>query len=69
MDNSSSENMKNLKKVGNDLLNKHVSRVNIETGLYEEVPEAGTNGEMLKIFAKKLSAERKRRSAYISANL
>jgi hypothetical protein len=63
IDDSSMQNMQKLVQIGNDLLNKPVSRVNIETGLYEEVPGAGTNGDMLKSFANELSAERKRRSS------
>lgn len=53
--------MKKLIEIGNELLNKSVSRVNLETGLFEEVPGAGTNAEMLKSFAKKLSNERRAR--------
>ncbi|KAF3339429.1 patatin-like protein 2 [Carex littledalei] len=65
IDDSSMENMQKLVQIGNDLLNKPVSRVNIETGLYEEVPGAGTNGDMLISFAKKLSAERKQRGGTV----
>ena len=59
------ENMQRLIQIGNNLLKKPVSRVNIETGLYEAVPEAGTNGDRLKSFAKKLSAERKQRGGTV----
>jgi hypothetical protein len=54
--------MRTLVQIGNDLLKKPVSRVNIETGLFEEVPGVGTNADMLTNFAKKLSDERKRRA-------
>jgi hypothetical protein len=53
--------MQKLLQIGNNLLKKPVSRVNIETGLFEEIPRVGTNADMLTSFAKKLSDERKRR--------
>ncbi|XP_078157527.1 patatin-like protein 2 [Carex rostrata] len=65
IDDSSMENMQKLVQIGKDLLNKPVSKVNIETGLYEVVPGAGTNGDMLKSFAKKLSDERKQRGGTV----
>ncbi|KAF3339430.1 patatin-like protein 2 [Carex littledalei] len=64
-DDSSMENMQKLVQIGNDLLKKPVSRVNIETGLFEEIPGAGTNADMLTSFAKKLSDERKIRRANV----
>jgi hypothetical protein len=65
MDDSSMENMQKLIKIGNDLLKNRVSRVNLETGLFEEVAGAGTNAEMLEGFARKLSAERKARRGQV----
>ncbi|KAJ4801703.1 Patatin [Rhynchospora pubera] len=61
IDDSSKENMQKLVQVGNDLLKKPVSRVNLETGRFVEIPGAGTNADMLTIFAKQLSEERKTR--------
>lgn len=40
--------MENLVKIGEGLLKKPVSRVNLETGLYEPVEKEGTNEEALK---------------------
>lgn len=39
LDLSTEENLKALKTIGNDLLAKPVSSVNIETGYYEPTPE------------------------------
>lgn len=58
-------NMQKLVQIGNDLLKKPVSRVNIETGLFEKIQGAGTNADMLTSFAKKLSDERKIRRANV----
>ncbi|KAE8673992.1 peroxidase 10-like [Hibiscus syriacus] len=60
-DNASCENMNNLIDIGNKLLKKRVSRINWETGMYEEVEGESTNEEALAIFAKKLSDQRKLR--------
>nr|XP_048324836.1 patatin-like protein 2 isoform X1 [Ziziphus jujuba var. spinosa]XP_048324837.1 patatin-like protein 2 isoform X1 [Ziziphus jujuba var. spinosa] len=60
-DNSKTENLDNLVRIGNELLKKPVSAVNLETGLYEPVEGKGTNEEELVKFAKKLSDERKNR--------
>ncbi|XVE62771.1 hypothetical protein DITRI_Ditri06bG0146400 [Diplodiscus trichospermus] len=60
MDNSNEENLKNLEKIGNDLLTKPVSTVDLETGLLRTIDGAGTNEDALKRFAARLSAERKR---------
>ncbi|GMI94083.1 phospholipase A IVA [Hibiscus trionum] len=54
------ENMKNLIDVGEKLLKKRVSRINWETGRYEEVEEDITNEEALANFAKRLSDEKKK---------
>lgn len=42
------ENMEKLVEVGNNLLKKPVSRVNLDTGHYEPLEDAGTNEEALK---------------------
>ncbi|KAJ4964376.1 hypothetical protein NE237_024315 [Protea cynaroides] len=59
VDISTQENLNNLVKVGEELLNKPVSRVNLETGLIEPVRNGVTNAVALKRFAKLLSEERK----------
>ncbi|KAK9109752.1 hypothetical protein Sjap_017812 [Stephania japonica] len=63
MDNSSKENMEKLVQIGNELLKKPVSRVNLLTGKYEVVQGEGTNEEALARFANVLSNERKCRLA------
>ncbi|KAL5557084.1 hypothetical protein UlMin_039320 [Ulmus minor] len=55
------ENLQRLVEVGNKLLDKPVSRVNMETGIYEKIEGEGTNAEALSHFAKLLSEERKSR--------
>ncbi|XVE82750.1 hypothetical protein DITRI_Ditri16bG0030900 [Diplodiscus trichospermus] len=54
-------NLKKLIEIGTELLKKRVSRVNLDTGKYEEVEGETTNEEALAIFAQKLSEERKLR--------
>ncbi|XP_071713200.1 patatin-like protein 2 [Rutidosis leptorrhynchoides] len=61
MDISTPENMKILEDIGKRLLEKKVSRLNIETGKYEPVESEGTNADALTHFATLLCAERKRR--------
>ncbi|OMP10862.1 hypothetical protein CCACVL1_00769, partial [Corchorus capsularis] len=63
MDDSSEQNLDNLDKIGNDLLTKLVSAVNLETGLLEPIDpdEKVTNADALIDFASKLVAERNRR--------
>lgn len=48
MDVATEENLNNLVNVGKELLKKKVTRVNLDTGLYEPVPDKGTNEEALK---------------------
>ena len=50
VDVATTENLNNLVKVGDDLLKKTVTRVNLDTGLYEPAPDKGTNEEALKRF-------------------
>ncbi|KAK9228257.1 hypothetical protein WN944_021206 [Citrus x changshan-huyou] len=59
------ENSENLVRAGETLLKKPVSRINLDTGLYEPIENgsAGTNEEALKRFAKMLSDERKLRES------
>ncbi|KAF3639395.1 patatin-like protein 2 [Capsicum chacoense] len=61
MDVATTKNMEKLVQIGNDRLKKPVSRVNLDTGRYEEVSGEGTNEEALIRFAKLLSEERKLR--------
>lgn len=46
-DNSERENLENLVKIGNELLKKPVSEVNLETGLWEPMEGVGTYEEAL----------------------
>ncbi|PUZ51887.1 hypothetical protein GQ55_6G227000 [Panicum hallii var. hallii] len=61
IDDCSKENVDKLVKIGKDLLNKTVSRVDLETGWNVDVPGEGTNAEKLAKFAKQLSDERRLR--------
>ncbi|KAK8710879.1 hypothetical protein V6N13_146188 [Hibiscus sabdariffa] len=61
IDTSTKENMENLVKKGEKLLDKTVSRINLDSGLYEPVENGGSNAEALQRFAKLLSDERKLR--------
>ncbi|XP_038975347.1 patatin-like protein 2 isoform X1 [Phoenix dactylifera] len=61
VDISTDENLLKLVQIGKDLLKKRVSRVNLETGLSEEVNGEVTNEEALIHFAKLLSNERRLR--------
>ncbi|KAG4140377.1 hypothetical protein ERO13_D06G014800v2 [Gossypium hirsutum] len=60
VDIATENNLNELVKVGEGLLKKKVSRVNLETGIFEPFKEE-TNEEALKRFAKLLSQERHRR--------
>ncbi|KAJ7944401.1 Patatin [Quillaja saponaria] len=53
------ENLQNLLEIGNNLLKKQVSRVNLQTGIYEPVEGEGTNEEALAKLAVRLSEQRK----------
>uniref|UniRef100_A0A1J3IEI8 Patatin n=1 Tax=Noccaea caerulescens TaxID=107243 RepID=A0A1J3IEI8_NOCCA len=63
VDISTQENMEGLVEVGEALLKKRVSRVNLETGHYEPISDHVTNELALKRFAKALSDERKLRES------
>ncbi|KAL6622388.1 hypothetical protein ACP70R_032267 [Stipagrostis hirtigluma subsp. patula] len=58
VDKATPENMRNLVRIGERMLAQQVSRVNLETGRYEEVPGQGSNAEALAGFARQLSEER-----------
>lgn len=47
VDIATTENLENLVKVGEALLEKPVSRVNINTGVYQPLQNGGTNKEAL----------------------
>ncbi|XP_057827353.2 patatin-like protein 2 [Cryptomeria japonica] len=61
VDISTPENLKELIKIGKKLLDKPVSRVDLETGLFDNVNGEGTNSDALIRFAKELRDERKLR--------
>lgn len=60
---ATTKNLETLVQIGNSLLKKPVSRVNLETGTSEAVQGGGTNEQALTQFAKLLSDERKLRLA------
>jgi DNA-binding cell septation regulator SpoVG len=62
MDRATNSNMKALIDVGTKVLKQKVAKVNLETGLYKQVPDGQTNDESLKEFAEKLSQERRMRA-------
>lgn len=53
MDIATKENLDNLVKVGEDLLKKPVSRINLENGIFEPSNQ-GTNEEALKRYKSKI---------------
>ncbi|KAL2318611.1 hypothetical protein Fmac_032487 [Flemingia macrophylla] len=61
VDIATKENLEKLCQIGENLLKKPVSRVNLENGLSEPVKDEGTNEDALKRFAKRLSQERRLR--------
>ncbi|KAH7852766.1 hypothetical protein Vadar_029002 [Vaccinium darrowii] len=63
VDGSTTDNLKDLVKVGEELLKKPVSSVNMDTGLNKPIPNGGTNEDALKEFAKKLVDERRLRES------
>ncbi|XP_010269035.1 PREDICTED: patatin-like protein 2 [Nelumbo nucifera] len=63
VDVATKENLDNLVKVGEALLKNPVSRVNLDTGIYEPSKTKGTNEEELRRFAKLLSDEKRLRDA------
>ncbi|KAJ6959714.1 hypothetical protein NC653_037924 [Populus alba x Populus x berolinensis] len=62
VDVATKENLENLVKVGEELLKKPVSRVNLATGVFEPVNKM-TNEEALRKLAKLLSREKHLREA------
>lgn len=63
VDVATEENLLKLIEVGEDLLKKQLSRVNLESGKFEPLDGHGTNEDALVEFASMLSEERKLRSS------
>ncbi|XP_016514343.1 patatin-like protein 2 [Nicotiana tabacum] len=63
VDIATKENLERLVEIGQNLLKKPLSRVNLETGLAEPIPKGGTNEEALKRFARLLVNERRLRES------
>ncbi|KAJ8762133.1 hypothetical protein K2173_007283 [Erythroxylum novogranatense] len=61
VDIATKEQLEKLVGIGEHILKKPVSRVNLKTGLFEPLEKCGTNAEALKKFAMLLSRERKLR--------
>ncbi|KAF3973452.1 hypothetical protein ACB098_02G167100 [Castanea mollissima] len=61
VDIATTENLQRLVEIGKKLLKKPVSRVNLETGMFEKIEGEGSNEEALTYFAKLLAEERKLR--------
>ncbi|KAL7262089.1 hypothetical protein ACSBR1_000465 [Camellia fascicularis] len=61
VDVSTKENLEKLVKIGESLLKKPISKVNLEINLSKPIENGGTNEDALKKFAKILSDERKLR--------
>ena len=62
VDLATKDNLQRLVEIGNTLLQKPVSRVNLETGKLEKFKADGTNAEALTRFAMLLSEQRKLRA-------
>ncbi|KAH0681459.1 hypothetical protein KY284_022544 [Solanum tuberosum] len=63
VDVATKKNLERLVEIGEKLLKKPLSRVNLETGLTEPIPKGGTNEEALKRFATLLVNERRLRES------
>ncbi|KAK2445572.1 patatin protein [Trifolium repens] len=61
VDIATQDNLEKLCQIGDKLLKKPVSKVNLETGVFEPLKKGETNEDALKRFAKILSQERKLR--------
>ncbi|XP_019176819.1 PREDICTED: patatin-like protein 1 [Ipomoea nil] len=66
VDVTTEENLKRLQEVGEELLRKPVSKLDLLTGHYKPVPTRGTNEQALKRFAKMLSENKKNYSSTCS---
>eukprot|EP00262_Sarcandra_glabra_P006487 TRINITY_DN1880_c2_g1_i1.p1 TRINITY_DN1880_c2_g1~~TRINITY_DN1880_c2_g1_i1.p1 ORF type:complete len:445 (+),score=59.07 TRINITY_DN1880_c2_g1_i1:91-1425(+) len=67
VDISTKENLLALKKIGQELLYKQVSRVNLDTGLSEPCKGLGTNEEAIASFAKRLVDEHRARKTNMTS--
>ncbi|XP_016488299.2 patatin-like protein 3 [Nicotiana tabacum] len=63
VDIATKENMAKLVEIGENLLKKPVSRINLKKGIFEPHETGGTNEETLKRFATKLSEEKRLRNS------
>ncbi|CAK8539752.1 unnamed protein product [Lathyrus sativus] len=63
VDLSTTDNLNNLVKVGENLLKKKFTRVNLDSGVFETVPDKGTIQKELKRFANLLSEIRKQKKS------
>lgn len=61
VDVATEENLKRLVQIGEELLTKPVSRVDLDTGIFVAIENGGTNAEALNCFAQMLSDEKKLR--------
>jgi len=61
VDVATEENLKRLVQIGEELLKKPVSRVDLDTGRFVAIENGGTNAEALNYFAQMLSDEKKLR--------
>ncbi|XP_047172212.1 patatin-like protein 2 [Vigna umbellata] len=68
VDLATEDNLKKLVSVGESLLDKPVSRINLRTGLYESAGTSETNREALTRFAIRLSKQKQFRKSQTSAN-
>ncbi|XP_014503612.1 patatin-like protein 2 [Vigna radiata var. radiata] len=68
VDLATDDNLKKLVSVGESLLDKPVSRINLRTGLYETAGTSETNREALTRFAVRLSKQKRFRESQISAD-
>ncbi|KAK2657419.1 hypothetical protein Ddye_010471 [Dipteronia dyeriana] len=68
VDIATTENLKKLAEIGKNLLKEPVSRIDIETGRFQNVEGEGTNEVALTKFAKLLSQERKIRTEHINSS-
>ncbi|PQQ18187.1 patatin-like protein 1 isoform X1 [Prunus yedoensis var. nudiflora] len=62
-DKATEKNLENLVEVGNTLLQKPISTMDLDTGVYKPVENGGTNQQALQRFAKLLSDEKKLRES------
>ncbi|KAI3686757.1 hypothetical protein L1987_80446 [Smallanthus sonchifolius] len=63
VDVATKDNMLKLEEIGENLLEKPDSRVNLKTGLSQPIGNGQTNAQALKRFAKLLSEEKKQRES------